>query len=249
MLNRRMAVAALGVLAVMALAMPAGAAPAPQVTDECGDADTRGEWNDDSMSFEENKPHLDVKSGSVGGLYAADGTFDGFTAAVTLCGTASAAEGGYLMQWHYGDQCYGTVSWSLPSSQAPGGDGLRGAIHNSDVAEAVVSEDCYRQTQSQNPLESNVEEKYRVVLPASSVAFVGDTVTFTVPKSLLPEAAAPRLAAGTKWAGIGALAMQQGTGLWAGYGDTNGNSGSLMFRTDFALGGASYTVGEDATSS
>ena len=40
--------------------------------------------------------------------------------------------------------------------------------------------------------------------------------------------------------------MDQGPSVWAQYGDTEGNKGSLGVRSDLALTRATYTVGEDA---
>jgi hypothetical protein len=242
-----MSVRRLGLMlvALLLVAAPATAAePAPQVTDECGDAGTWGEWNGDSMEFEESRPHLDIASGRIAGLYDEAGTFNGFTAAATMCGDVSATEGGYNVSWAYGDRCFGSVSWTLSARQRPDETGIYGHLQAASMGRAVVSEDCYRASSS--PLEDSVETIYSVALPAEAVVFDGDTVTFTVAASLLPEAAAPRLAAGTEWANVGVITMDQGPSMWAGYFDTQGNRGNLYVRTDLALGGDSYVVGEDA---
>lgn len=242
----RLRSAGLLLLALVLVGAPVSAAgPAPQVTDDCGDAGTTGEWNGDSMEFEETRPHLDLKSGRVSGLYA-DGAFAGFTAAITVCGDISATEGGYNIGWSYGGDCYGNVSWTLAGRQTPAREGANGHFQVASATQAVVTEECYHEPETP-VLDSGVETVYRTALPAEAVSFAGDTVTFTVAKSALPEAAARRFASGTVWANIGAVSMDQGPSLWAAYADTEGNRGRLNVRADFALGGASYTVGEDAT--
>lgn len=239
--------AAIVLIAMALVAAPATAAEAtPQVTDDCGDAGTRGEWNDDSMDFEETRPYLDLKSGGVGGLYDQAGQLTGFTAAVTVCGEASAEEGGYSLGWYYGDSCWGHVSWTLAARHTPDGEGIAGHASAAAGRTAQVTEDCYRE--STGPLDNGVDTIYSVTLPEDAVVFDGDTVTFTVAKSLLPAEAGPRFATGAEWAHVGAVSMDQGPSLWAGYGDSEGNTGRLFVRTDFALGGASYFVGQDAAS-
>ena len=239
--------AALVLVAVALVATPATAAePAPQITDDCGDAGSRGEWNGDSMDFEENRPHLDIRSGRVSGLYDAAGAVTGFTATVSVCGAVSATSGGYSIGWGYGDNCYGHVSWTLAGRPDDDREGVEGHITAASGQQAVFDEDCYRQQTS--PLDDGIDDVYSVVLPPDAVVFSGDTVTFTVAKALLPEAAHRRLATGVEWSRVGVVTMDQGPSMWAGYGDTNGNRGRLFVRTDFALGGASYVVGSDAAS-
>ena len=236
-------------LAVAMVAGPAGAAPAPQITDECGDAGSRGEWNDDSMAFEENRPHLDIKSGGVTGVYGADGQFQGFKTSITTCGAVSSSQGTYNIGWGYGGDCYGHVAWTLAGHHNPDGTGVEGHAKLSDVAQAVVTEECYRPATGPTAqvIGTEVETVYRVELPAEAVTFSGDTVTFNVATAALPAAAQKRFVAGTKWAHVGVVTMEQGAALWGGYGDTDGNTGRLYVRTDFALGNNSYTVGEDAS--
>lgn len=236
---------ALVLVAAMLVAGPAGAAePAPQVTDECGDAGTRGEWNGDSMELEETRPHLDIASAGVAGLYDEAGGIEGFTAAVTVCGEVSATEGGYHVGWGYGERCYGGLSWTLAGRERPDEEGISGSISAAGGPRAVLTEECYREQET--PLDDGVDTIYTVELDPEAVVFEGDTLTFTVAASELPEAATARLAPGTQWAHIGALTMDQGPSMWAAYGDSEGNFGQLSVRTDFALGGADYVVGEDA---
>jgi hypothetical protein len=232
-------------VALVLFAAPVGAETAPQVTDDCGDAGSRGEWNGDGLDLEENRPYLDIASARVAGLYGSGGAFEGFTVAVTVCGEVSAADGGYNIGWGYGDRCVSHVSWTLPGRHVPDGEGASGQIQATSTPQAVVTEECYREQET--PLDPSHETVYRVVLPEEAAVFEGDTLTFTVPAALLPAEAAPRLAPGTVWENIGAVSMDQGPSGWAGYLDTEGNRGELTIRTDFALGGASYTVGEDAT--
>ena len=92
-----------------------------------------------------------------------------------------------------------------------------------------------------------METIYEVTLSEDAYSFDGDTLTFTIPVSLLPAEAARRMAPGTSWTGLYAVAMDQGPSMWAFYGDTEGNNGRLAVRTDFALGGGDYVVGEDAS--
>lgn len=236
------------VLLLAALALVAGPAsaaePAPQITDECGDAGSHGEWNGDSLELEENRPHLDLASGRVAGAYDEAGALSGFTAEITVCGEASATEGGYSLGWSYGDRCVGSVSWTLTGRSMREGEGAQGHIQMASGPRALFTETCFRDTET--PLEDGTEEIYTVVLPDEAVTFDGDTVTMTVAKDGLPDEALARLAPGTEWAQVGAISMDQGPSLWAFYGDTEGNSGRLAVRTDWALGGASYVVGEDA---
>ena len=235
-------------LVLVALALVAGPAtaaePAPQITDECGDAGSRGEWNGDSMDFEENRAHLDLASGQVAGVYDEAGNLTGFKAAISVCGAASATEGGYSLGWAYGDHCYGDVSWTQAARHTPDGEGIEGHIAAASGPQVVFSESCYGEQET--PLDSGVDEIYSVTLPDDAAVFDGSTVTITVPKQGLPEEALARLAPGAAWSNIGAVAMDQGPSLWAGYGDTDGNRGRLFVRTDFALGGGTYVVGEDA---
>ena len=137
MLLRRAAVA---LLALAVLANPAGAAPSPQITDECGDAGTRGEWNGDAVDVEDSRPHLDLVEGGVAGTYDSEDAFTGFTATITVCGEVSATEGGYHLGWGYGDNCYGGVSWTIPTQSAPGRQGLSGAASAAAGPRAVVTE-------------------------------------------------------------------------------------------------------------
>lgn len=230
-------------LTLLLLAAPVrGAEPAPQVTDQCGDATTHGELNGEAMDVEESRAYLDVKSGRVSSLRGADGTLQGFTAAIGLCGDASATEGGYNIGWHYGDECYGNVSWTLAGHHTPGDTGISGQVRSAAGPSVVVTEECYHE-QTLPVVDSGVETIYRVTLPDDAISFDGDTVTFTVAKSALPAAAARRLAPGTVWSDLAVVSVDQSASLWAYYADTEGNRGRLQVRTDFALGGASYTVG------
>jgi hypothetical protein len=234
------------VLVLMVLALvpvPAAAETAPQVTDACGDAGTRGEWNGDSMDFEDSRPHLDIATGRVGGLYEGE-ALTGFTAAITVCGEVSAADGGYSIRWGYGDRCHGSLDWTLAGRNQPGDEGLSGAAHLASGSRGLFTEYCFRDQQT--PLDPGTETIYAVELGEDALAFDGDTLTFTVAAAGLPEAALARLVPGTEWTGIGVVTMDQGPSLWAGYIDTEGNRGHLSVRADFALGGASYIVGEDA---
>ena len=235
-------------LVLVALALVAGPAtaaePAPQVTDECGDAGSRGEWNGDSLDIEENRGHLDIASGGVTGVYDEAGTLTAFTATISVCGAVSADEGGYNLGWSYGDQCYGDVSWTLAGRHTPDGEGVEGQIAAASGPQVVFGERCYREQET--PLDNGVDEIYSVTLADDAAVFDGNTLTITVATEALPSEALARLAPGTEWAHIGAVSMDQGPSLWAGYGDTEGNRGRLFVRTDFALGGATYVVGEDA---
>ena len=244
-MSRRPAAITMLALALVLVAGPAAAAPTvPQVTDACGDAGIWGEWNGDAMEFEESQPYLDVASGHVAGRYDQAGGFTGFTAAISVCGDVSADEGGYSISWGYGDGCYSTVSWTLAARERPEGTGIYGGIQAAAGPHPRLTEDCYREPTS--PLDSGVDTVYSVDLPADTVVFEGDTLTFTVATALLPEAAAPRLAPGTAWTNISVVSMDQGPSMWAGYVDSQGNRGNLFVRTDFAFGDAGYIVGEDA---
>lgn len=234
--------AALLVGLVVLGAVPASAAPAPQVSDACGDATTRAEWNGEGTDVEENRAYLDLRNGGVGGLYEGS-ALTGFVATVEVCGDVSAAEGGYTMFWGYGDNCTGAVSWTLGARHTPGGTGLQGSVQRTVNAQGVVRETCYHEPES--PLEPSSETVFEVALPEESLVFEGSTLTFTVPRSLLPEAGRKRLAAGTEWTNVGALAMDQAASAWVGYLDTEGNEGEVMVRADFMLGETSYVVGED----
>lgn len=233
---------------LVALALVAGPAtaaePVPQITDPCGDAGSRGEWNGDSVEFEENHAHLDLASGRVAGLYDAAGALTGFTAAISVCGDASATDGGYSLRWSYGDHCHGNVSWTLAGRHTPDGEGIQGQIAATSEPQAVFAETCDREQES--PLHSGLEEVYSVTLPDDAAVFDGDTVTITVAKDGLPPKALARLTPGAAWSNIGAISMDQGPSLWAFVTDTQGNNGRLLVRTDFAFGGGTYVVGEDA---
>lgn len=236
---------ALSVLLIVSATPVTAETPPPQVTDECGDATTHAELNGERATVEESQGHIDVRSGTIAGVYGADGSFDGFAGTIQVCGAVSALEGGYALSWSYGDRCYGDLGWSLSGRHDPHGEpGVQSHGQVTAGARPYVRETCYHQPAS--PLESGTETVYDVELPEKAVVFDGDTLTVTVSVGDLPSEAAQRVAPGTEWASIGAIAMDQGPSLWAFYRDTEGNSGDVYVRTDFARSDNGYVVGQDA---
>jgi hypothetical protein len=242
---RRASLVALCLVTVL-IAMPAAASPAPQVTDECGDASTHAEFDGEGATLEESAGHLDIRSGGITGLYGVDSALEGVRASVSVCGAVSAEDGGYLLGWSFDGSCWGYVAWSLARSEISQGElGVTGQGQVGSSPRALVREQCF--TESRSPLGNNeVETVYEVELPANAVIFEGDTVAFTVLVADLPPEAAPRFAPGAVWGGISAVAMDQGPSLWVGFFDEDGQRGEINVRTDLALGSDSYTVGEDA---
>ena len=223
-------------------AFPAGAdVPDPQVTDACGDATSRVEAGEQVVVVEQNNAALDVKSGAITGRYGRDGGMRGFTAAITVCGAVSAEEGGYGIGWDYHDGCFGEVLWTLSARQEGSPTGMHGSAHLSDDRKAVVREVCYGPPDG--PLDSGRDVKYAVDLPAEAVTFAGDTVSFDVDRSVLPEAGQARLASGAVWESVGAVAMAQDVSAWGTYRNSMGPRGDVYARTDFAWGGEHFVVG------
>lgn len=225
--------------------VPASATPTqPQVVDDCGDASSFVGVGSERLALEENKSHIDVKSGRVSGMYDGSDTLLGITATVELCGTASAADAGYGLGWSFEDGCTAEIGWGLPPSFDNGGEAsahVEGHVPLSDPKAPRFSEMCVDDTLPTAATAKVVDWS----MPADSVQFDGATVTFEIRREWLPEELASRFTDGTPWSRISARALERNSHLESWIVADTGHRADASIRTDAARGGGRYVVGED----
>lgn len=218
--------------ATAALAPPSSAAPAPQVTDPCGDADSQARLGPTTVVAEEADPARDLAAAGLRGVYEG-ATLVAVQASITACGPVAATGTGYQVQAAFGDDCYGTFAYRQVIDDT--------AATGRQVA--VFEETCFEE--STNPVFGNSERQVSSVeLPASAVVLAGDTVSVTLPLASVPAASTARFAPGTAWESTLANAYGAPAAFVTGFGGTSIPGGDSQVRVDFA-GGAGWTVGED----
>lgn len=242
----RKGMAAVLTATVVIAATPVGAESAPQVTDECGDAEHRVRVDDRTTTVEAGAAHLDLQAAGLGGVYAEGGALESLVASIDLCNAASASDGGYGLSWIVEHVvvdnvqqkiCSQGVHWTLR-----GRDDVQPLLHTADPGQlatqprAVLQEWCIEAGEA--------ELRYRVNLGEDAAVFDGSTVRFTIDVDDLPDAAAARLGEGATLEYLRAIAMDQRASVFGSGHGSDIPSFEYTIGTDVASGG-DYTVGED----
>lgn len=213
----------------------AESAPARQIEDACGDADSRVTVGSDTRQLETGDPARDLAGAGFHTTYNQARAAESLVAEVESCGTASSATDVLLQIGFQADDCVLNVRY-IP----------RRLTEGATQPQVRVTEDCFGEpTVPGLGVGSGVREVSRVTLPASAATFTGKTTRITVPLASIPAITAPRLAKDTVWDGSAVVLGDPDAGTFAVAGGTFPDpDAALAFRFDIGRGGG-YVVGQD----
>jgi hypothetical protein len=221
---------------IFSVVTPAAAeGPPPQVVDPCGDATSNVYAASNRADVESNRQDIDIAAVTLRGIYAADDTFEGVTATISLCGQPRPIGNGY------------GVSWSYPSDNCTARLGIGLRPETLDRTHSLLPEHSltYKEECPQTPEEFVAGSTTRVELPAEALRYGDSRISFDLRVRALPARLAARFAVGTPWSEVGAKAVESDRHVYTSYFMGKEEVAWLSVRMDVAAGEATYVVGGD----